>query len=57
MGCNVEKLQFSFMISPDSRDLNPSVALVLIFLNIVCLHVSFTAYDNFYKLTKNALSS
>ena len=27
------------------------------FLKIACLHVSFTAYENFYRLSKNALSS
>ena len=27
------------------------------FLKTTCLHVSFTAYENFYKLSKNALSS
>ena len=27
------------------------------FLKTICLHVSFTAYENFYKLSKNALSS
>ena len=26
-------------------------------LKAVCLHVSFTAYENFYKLTRNVLSS
>ena len=27
------------------------------FLKTTCLHVSFTAYESFYKLSKNALSS
>ena len=27
------------------------------FLMIACLHVSFTAYENFYKLSENAMSS
>ena len=27
------------------------------FLKTTCLHVSFTAYENFYKLTKKVLSS
>ena len=33
------------------------LALFVAFLKIACLHVSFAAYENFYKLSKNALSS
>ena len=32
------------------------LALFVSFLQISCLHVSFTVYENFYKLSKNALS-
>ena len=58
MGCVVQKLQFSFsLISSLQRSLT-LLALFVTFLNkIACLHVSFTAYGNFYRLSKNALSS
>ena len=50
---HVEKLQFSFiLISCCPEILNSSLALPVSFLKIDCLHVSFTAYENFYKLSK-----
>ena len=55
--CIVEKLQFSKLndlLSPGSQYFLDSCAT---FLKTTCLHVSFTAYENFYKLTKNVLSS
>ena len=53
----VEKLQFSFnMISSHLRS-STLLALPVAFLKIACLHESFTAYENFYRLSKNALSS
>ena len=52
---NVEKLQFSFsMVASPWRSLT-LLALPVAFLEIACLHVSFT--ENFYRLSKNALSS
>ena len=49
----VEKLQFSlFLISCCQRILNSSWLSWYIVLKIACLHVSFTAYENFYKLSK-----
>ena len=54
-----EKLQFSFsfsLISSLQRSL-ALLALLVTFLKIACLHVSFPAYENFYRLSKNALSS
>ena len=39
------------LISSSQRSLL-LLALLLSFLKIACLHVSFTAYDNFYKLSK-----
>ena len=35
-----------------SRDPQLYLALPVSFLKIACLHVSFTAYENFYKLSK-----
>ena len=35
-----------------SRDPQLFLALLLSFLKIACLHVSFTAYENFYRLYK-----
>ena len=54
---SVEKLQFSFsLISSLQRSLT-LLALLVTFLKIGCLHVSFTAYENSYRLSENALSS
>ena len=54
---HVEKLQFSFLLISSSQISLRLLALFVSFLKIACLHVSFTAYENFYKLSKNALSS
>ena len=54
---DVEKLQVSLfddLLSPEISKLFDSYAT---FQKTTCLHVSFAAYENFYKLTKNALSS
>ena len=49
----VEKLQFSlFLISCCQGILNSSWLSWYLVLKIACLHVSFTAYENFYKLSK-----
>ena len=49
----VEKLQFSlFLISCCPEILNSSWVLWYLLLKIACLHVSFTAHENFYKLSK-----
>ena len=49
----VEKLQFSlFLISCCPEILNCSWLFWYLLLKITCLHVSFTAYENFYKLFK-----
>ena len=49
----VEKLQFSlFLISCSQGILNASCCPGFLFLKIACLHVPFTAYENFYKLSK-----
>ena len=49
----VEKLQFSlFYISCSQGILNASWLSWYLILKIACLHVSFTAYENFYKLSK-----
>ena len=49
----VEKLQFSlFLISCSQRILNASCCPGILLLKIACLHVSFTAYENFYKQSK-----
>ena len=51
--CSVEKLQFSlFSISCCQGILNASQLSWYLVLKIACLHVSFTAYENFYKLSK-----
>ena len=53
MAWAVEKLQFSlFLISCSQRILNASLLSWILLLKNACLHVSFTAYDNFYKLSK-----
>ena len=44
------------LISSFQRSLT-LLALFVTFLKISCLHVSFTAYENFYKLSKNVVSS
>ena len=50
---NVEKLQFSFfLISCSQGILNVSWLSWSLLLKIPCLYVSFTAYENFYKLSK-----
>ena len=46
-----------YLISCAQGILNSSRLLLLSSPKIACLHVSFTAYENFYKLSKNALSS
>ena len=52
-GVCVEKLQFSlFLISCYQGTLNSSWLSWYLILKIACLHVSFTAYENFYKLSK-----
>ena len=38
--------------SPALRGLSALLTLLVSFLKIACLHVSFTAYENFYKLSK-----
>ena len=49
----VEKLHFSlFFISCFQGILNASCLSWYLILKIACLHVSFTAYENFYKLSK-----
>ena len=49
----VEKLQFSlFLISFHPEILNSSWLSWYLLLKIACLHVSFTVYKNFYKLSK-----
>ena len=49
----VEKLQFSpFWFSCSQGILNASWLSWYLILKISCLHVSFTAYENFYKLSK-----
>ena len=54
----LKKLQFSlFLISFCQGILNSSWLSWYLVLKIACLHVSFTAYENFYKLSKNVLSS
>ena len=53
LGTFVEKLQFSlFLISCSQGILNASLLSWFLLLQIACLHVSFTAYENFYKLSK-----
>ena len=50
---DVEKLQFSlFLISCCQGIFNASWLSWYLVLKMVCLHVSFTAYENFYKLSK-----
>ena len=50
---HVEKLQFSlFLISCCPEILNSSWLSWYLVLKIACLHVSFTAYENFYKLSR-----
>ena len=50
---HVEKFQFSFfLISCCLVILNSSWLSWYLVLKIACLHVSFTAYENFYKLSK-----
>ena len=44
------------LISSFQRSLT-LLALFVTILKIACLHVSFTAYENFYKLSKNVASS
>ena len=49
----VEKLQFSlFQISCSQGILNSSWLSWCLVLKLACLHASFTAYENFYKLSK-----
>ena len=49
----VEKLQFSlFSISCFQGILNASLLSWILLLKNACLHVSFTAYENFYELSK-----
>ena len=49
----VEKLHFSlFLISCSQGILNASLLSWILLLKNACLHVSFTAYENFYKLSK-----
>ena len=53
MTTTVEKLQFSlFLISCSQGILNASLLSWILLLKNACLHVSFTAYENFYKLSK-----
>ena len=53
----VEKLQFSFLSDLLSPEISYSLGSVSDFPKIACLHVPFTVYKNFYRLSKNALSS
>ena len=53
----VEKLQFTFSMISSFQRSQTVLALFVAFLKTACLHVSFAAYENFYKLSKNALSS
>ena len=49
----VEKLQFSlFLISCSQGILNASLLSWFLLLKIACLHVSFTAYENFTNYLK-----
>ena len=48
----VEKLQFSFILISCCPEILNSLGSLVSFLKIACLHVSFTAYENFYKLSK-----
>ena len=48
----VEKLLFSLLDLLLSGDPKCFSVLLVTFLKIACLHVSFTAYENFYKLSK-----
>ena len=50
---HVEKLQLSlFLMSCSQGILNATLLSWLLLLKITCLHVSFTAYENFYKISK-----
>ena len=50
---DVEELQFSlFLISCSQGILNASLLSRVLLLKNACLHVSFTAYENFNKLSK-----
>ena len=49
---DVEKLQFALFLISCSQGSSALLILLVSFLNIACLHVSFTAYENFYKLSK-----
>ena len=53
LDASVENLQFSlFLISCSQVILSSSNCTWYLFLKISCLHVSFTACENFYKLSK-----
>ena len=42
----------SFLISSSQGILNAALVSWILLLKNACLHVSFTAYENFYKLSK-----
>ena len=49
----VEKLPLSLILIYCRPEIfNSPLALTVSFLKIACLHASFTAYENFYKLSK-----
>ena len=54
---DVEKTPVLFLSDLLSPEISYSHGSFSDFLKIACLHVSFTAYENFYRLSKNALSS
>ena len=50
--CFVENSSSLSSRSPVLRGSSAPLTLLVSFLKISCLHVSFTAYENFYKLSK-----
>ena len=50
--CTVENSSSPFIFISSSQRSIALLALLLFLLKIACLHVSFTAYENFYKLSK-----
>ena len=49
---SVEKLQFTFSLDLLFSEISYSLSSFCVFLKVACLHVSFTAYENFNKLSK-----
>ena len=54
---HVQKLQFTFLMMSCLQRSQNSLGSFVAFLKIACLHVSFAAYESFYKQSKYALSS